>query len=123
MTWPVIQPGCSESLRLRNVLRDRLDAFAAADIEEMSGKARTVEPGGLGKAVLIEIEGMHARPPLGKTERNGPPEAVRCFTTRCPHAFDRCHSERPVLAERAPGHLADSPRRLRRCDRRGHREP
>jgi peptide/nickel transport system ATP-binding protein len=28
------------------------------------------------------------------------------FHSRCPHAFDRCHSEEPALREIVPGHLA-----------------
>ncbi len=33
-----------------------------------------------------------------------PPEGC-AFHTRCPHAFDRCKVERPVLTERSPGHV------------------
>ncbi|GLZ06231.1 ABC transporter ATP-binding protein [Actinomadura sp. NBRC 104412] len=34
-----------------------------------------------------------------------PPPGCR-FHTRCPHAFDRCRTERPVLQEVSPGHHA-----------------
>ncbi len=34
-----------------------------------------------------------------------PPQGC-LFNTRCPHAFDRCITERPELSERTPSHLA-----------------
>jgi peptide/nickel transport system ATP-binding protein len=34
-----------------------------------------------------------------------PPKGCR-FHTRCPHAFDRCRAEEPVLRQLEPGHLA-----------------
>ncbi len=34
-----------------------------------------------------------------------PPKGC-AFNTRCPHAFDRCFAERPVLSDRTPTHKA-----------------
>ena len=46
------------------------------------------------------------RPIQGELPSPYKPPSGCAFHPRCPHAMPRCHSERPVLVELAPGHMS-----------------
>jgi peptide/nickel transport system ATP-binding protein len=63
------------------------------------------------RALLAEVPTLDARrrtykPIAGELPSPLDPPSGCAFHPRCPHAFDRCKVERPVLKDVAPGHIS-----------------
>ena len=80
-------------------LADRTTLFAApAHPYTQALLSAVLDPSPVRKRQRIALKGEVPSP-------IDPPAGCH-FHTRCPYAFDRCRSEAPVLAERAPGQVA-----------------
>jgi peptide/nickel transport system ATP-binding protein len=63
------------------------------------------------QALLAEVPTLDAtrrvyKPIAGELPSPLDPPSGCAFHPRCPHAFDRCRTERPLLREVAPGHIS-----------------